>query len=238
VKRKHTNPIIFALDVGSLEEAQWFVDELKDWVWGFKIGKELFTWMGPKVVEMVQAKGGKVFLDLKYHDIPVTVAKASSMATKLRVSMFDLHAFGGLEMMRMAMEASKEVARKDGLPPPAILAVTILTSLREVDLQELGIAKSLEEEVIYLSKLAQMAGLDGVIASPLEIETLRRACGEDIVIVTPGVRPKKSLQHDQARVMSPREAVKAGADFLVIGRPIRDAANPLEATKEILKEIE
>jgi orotidine-5'-phosphate decarboxylase len=238
VKRKYANPIIFALDVGSLDEAQWYVDELKDWVWGFKIGKELFTWMGPKVVEMVQEKGGKVFLDLKYHDIPVTVAKASSMATKLRVSMFDLHAFGGLEMMRMAMDTSKEVAQKGGLPHPTILAVTILTSLRAVDLQELGIARSVEEEVVHLAKLAQKAGLDGVIASPLEIETLRRACGEDIIIVTPGVRAKKSIQHDQARVMTPREAVEAGADFLVIGRPIRDADNPLEATKEILKEIE
>ncbi|MBW2039650.1 MAG: orotidine-5'-phosphate decarboxylase [Deltaproteobacteria bacterium] len=232
-----TNPIIFALDVGTWDEAKRFVEELKEWVWGFKIGKELFTWMGPKVVEMVQEKGGKVFLDLKYHDIPATVARASAMATRLRVAMFNLHTLGGVEMMRMAVEASHELAQKEGLPSPKILGVTVLTSLRAVDLRELGIARSLEEEVVQLAKLAQRVGLDGVIASPQEIRPLREVCGEDIIIVTPGVRPQKSLRHDQARVMTPKEAVKAGADYLVIGRPIRDAADPLEATKEILKEI-
>jgi orotidine-5'-phosphate decarboxylase len=231
------NPIIFALDVGSWTEAQRFVAELRDWVWGFKIGKELFTWMGPKVVDMVRERGGKVFLDLKYHDIPVTVGKASAMATRLGVSIFNLHTLGGLEMMRAAVEASREVAHKEGLPSPTILGVTVLTSLRAGDLQAVGITKPLEEEVVQLASLAQRAGLDGVVASPLEIKLLREACGEDMIIVTPGVRPHEGPHHDQARVMTPHEAVETGADYVVIGRPIRDAADPLKATQEILREI-
>jgi orotidine-5'-phosphate decarboxylase len=231
------NPIIFALDVGSWEEAQRFVEELSDVVWGFKIGKELFTWMGPRIVEMVQEGGSRVFLDLKYHDIPATVTKAAAMATRLRVSMFNLHALGGGEMMRAAVEASHEMAHKEGLPVPMILGVTVLTSLQESDLRQVGITLPLEEEVVRLATLAQGAGLTGVVASPLEIEPLRRACGEDMVIVTPGVRPSQGPRHDQARVMTPAEAIQAGADYLVIGRPIRDADDPLTATREILQEI-
>jgi orotidine-5'-phosphate decarboxylase len=237
LKLRAANPIIFALDVESWDEAQRFVEELRDWVWGFKIGKELFTWMGPKVVDLVQERGGKVFLDLKYHDIPATVARASAMATRLRVSMFNLHALGGLKMMRVAVEASHEVAQKEGLPFPIILGVTVLTSLRAGDLSQVGITKPLEEEVIVLASLAQRAGLDGVVASPLEIKSLREACGEDMVIVTPGVRLHRRPQHDQARVMTPLQAVDAGADYVVIGRPIRDAADPLKTTQEILREI-
>jgi orotidine-5'-phosphate decarboxylase len=237
MKLRAANPIIFALDVGSWDEAQRFVVELREWVWGFKIGKELFTRMGPKVVEMVREKGGNVFLDLKYHDIPATVAKASTMATRLGVSMFNLHALGGLEMMRAAVEASREMARTEGLPSPLILGVTVLTSLREDDLRAVGIARPLEEEVVQLALLAQQAGLDGVVASPLEIKPLREACGADMLIVTPGVRPHDGPQHDQARVMTPNEAVEAGADYVVIGRPIRDAADPLKATQEILQGI-
>jgi orotidine-5'-phosphate decarboxylase len=245
------NPIIFALDVGSWAEAERFVQGLREWVWGFKIGKELFTWMGPKVVEMVQERGSKVFLDLKYHDIPSTVAKAAAMATRLRVSMFNVHALGGTEMMRAAVEASHEAAQKEGQSPPTILGVTVLTSLQARDLRAVGITLPVEEEVVLLASLAQKAGLDGVIASPLEIKPLREACGGDMVIVTPGVRPDKDRQlakpkggprpgpppDDQARVMTPAEAIKAGADYLVIGRPIRDATDPLKATQEIIQEI-
>jgi orotidine-5'-phosphate decarboxylase len=237
VKVRTANPIIFALDVGSWNEAQRFVEELREWVWGFKIGKELFTWMGPKVVELVQERGGKVFLDLKYHDIPATVAKASIMATRLGVSMFNLHTLGGVEMMCAAVEASHEVAHKEGLSSPLILGVTVLTSLREDDLRAVGIAKPLEDEVVQLALLAQQAGLDGVVASPLEIKPLREACGEDMVVVTPGVRPHDGPSHDQARVMTPLEAVEAGADYMVIGRPIREAADPVKATQEILQGI-
>jgi orotidine-5'-phosphate decarboxylase len=231
------NPIIFALDVGSAAEAQRFVEELREWVWGFKIGKELFTWMGPKAVEMVQERGGKVFLDLKYHDIPSTVAKAAAMATRLRVSMFNLHALGGTAMMRAAVEAAHEEAHKEGLLPPLILGVTVLTSLQARDLKTVGIALSVEAEVVQLASLAQQAGLDGVVASPLEIKPLRAACGEDMVIVTPGVRPDKGRSHDQARVMTPAEAIKAGATYVVIGRPIKEAPDPLKATQEILEQI-
>ena len=263
MRARPDNPIIFALDVGTWEEAERFVKELREWVWGFKIGKELFTWMGPKAVEMVQERGGKVFLDLKYHDIPSTVAKAAAMATRLRVSMFNLHALGGMEMMRAAVEASHEAAQKEGQAPPMILGVTVLTSLQPRDLRAVGITLSLEEEVVQLASLAQQAGLDGVVASPLEIKSLREACGRDMVIVTPGVRPDKDRRlakpkggprpgplakpkvtlwsgpppDDQTRVMTPAEAIKAGADYLVIGRPIREAADPLKAAQEILQEI-
>ena len=241
---RKANPIIFALDVGNWTEAERLVDGLRELVWGFKIGKELFTWMGPKVVEMVQERGGKVFLDLKYHDIPSTVAKAAAMATRLRVSMFNLHALGGMEMMRAAVEASHETAQKEGQPPPTILGVTVLTSLQTRDLRTVGITLPVEKEVVQLASLAQQAGLDGVVASPLEIKPLREACGRDMVIVTPGVRPDKGRRlakgpppDDQARVMTPAEAIKAGADYLVIGRPIREAADPLKAAQEILQEI-
>jgi len=237
VTKRPANPIIFALDVGSWNEAQRFVKELRDSVWGFKIGKELFTWMGPKVVEMVQAGGSRVFLDLKYHDIPATVARAAAVATRLKVSMFNLHALGGREMMRAAVEASHETAHKEGLPLPMILGVTVLTSLQEGDLRSVGITLPLEKEVVRLATLAQGAGLSGVVASPLEVEPLRRACGEDMVIVTPGVRPHKGPRHDQVRVMTPTEAIRAGADYLVIGRPIRDAADPQQAAQDILQEI-
>ncbi|HEX9948971.1 MAG TPA: orotidine-5'-phosphate decarboxylase [Thermodesulfobacteriota bacterium] len=241
---RKANPIIFALDVGNWTEAERLVDGLRELVWGFKIGKELFTWMGPKVVEMVQERGGKVFLDLKYHDIPSTVAKAAAMATRLGVAMFNLHALGGMEMMRAAVEASHETAQKEGQPPPTILGVTVLTSLQTRDLRTVGITLPVEKEVVQLASLAQQAGLDGVVASPLEIKPLREACGRDMVIVTPGVRPDKGRRlakgpppDDQARVMTPAEAIKAGADYLVIGRPIREAADPLKAAQEILQEI-
>jgi orotidine-5'-phosphate decarboxylase len=231
------NPIIFALDVESAAEAIRLVDLLREWVWGFKIGKELFTWLGPQAVEMVQERGGKVFLDLKYHDIPSTVAKAAIMATRLGVAMFNLHALGGAEMMRAAVQAAHEEAQKKGLLPPVILGVTVLTSLQAKDLREVGITLPVEAEAVQLALLAQQAGLDGVVASPLEIKPLRNACGEDLVIVTPGVRPEKGRRHDQARVMTPREAIKAGATYVVIGRPIKEAPDPLKATQEILQEI-
>jgi orotidine-5'-phosphate decarboxylase len=151
--------------------------------------------------------------------------------------MFNLHALGGMEMMHAAVEASHETAQKEGQPPPTILGVTVLTSLQPRDLRTVGITLPVEAEVVQLASLAQQAGLDGVVASPLEIKPLREACGRDMVIVTPGVRPDKGRSHDQARVMTPAEAIKAGADYLVIGRPIREAADPLKAAQEILQEI-
>ncbi len=234
---KGENPIIFALDVDGWREAKRFVETLKDWVWGFKIGKELFTSLGPRAVELVQGEGGKVFLDLKYHDIPTTVAKATAVATRLGVAMIDMHTLGGLEMMRAAVEAAYEEAAKGSIPPPLLIGVTILTSLTDDDLRRLGFAQTVDGMVVRLAALAQEAGLNGVVASPQEIKEVRQACGEGLIIVTPGVRPREGVHHDQARVMTPAEAIGAGANFLVIGRPIREAADPLKATQEILREI-
>ena len=188
---------------------------------------------------MINKRGGKVFLDLKYHDIPNTVARAAEVATKLGVYIFDLHTSGGYEMMKAAAEARNKISLDLGLRKPLILGVTLLTSINQEILEkDLGIKRRLEEQVVHLARLAKTAGLDGVVASPREIKGIRKACGEDFIILTPGIRPAGKSFDDQKRIMTPREAIRLGADFLVIGRPIRDAANPVEAAKEILKEME
>ena len=233
-----TNPIIFALDVATAEEARRFVALLKDAVWGFKVGKELFTWMGPDVVRMIQDMGGRVFLDLKYHDIPATVAGASASATRLGVAMFNLHIVGGWDMMQRAMDAVTATAARERMPCPRVLGVTVLTSLRESDLQAVGITRSLEEQAVQLARLAEKAGLDGVVASPKEIQPIREVCGADFLVVTPGVRPEESVRHDQARISTPSQAMAAGASYLVVGRPIRDSSDPVKAVQDILSEIQ
>ncbi len=205
----------------------------------FKIGNQLFTAEGTKVVDMVNKKGGKVFLDLKFHDIPNTVARAAEVATKLGIYIFNVHTSGGYEMMKVAAEASKKISSILGIRKPLILGVTLLTSINQEILEkEIHIKKKLEEQVVHLAKLAKAAGLDGVVASPWEIKEIRKACGEDFVILTPGIRPAGKSSDDQKRVMTPQEAIKLGSDFLVIGRPIRNASNPVEAAKEILREME
>ena len=215
------------------------VEKLGDYVGVFKVGNQLFTAEGAKVVNMINKRGGKVFLDLKYHDIPNTVALAAEVATKLGVYVFNLHTSGGYEMMKAAVEASKEVSLNLGIRKPLILGVTLLTSINQEILEkDLGIKRRLEEQVVHLAKLAKTAGLDGVVASSWEIKEIRKACGENFVILTPGIRPAGKSSDDQKRVMTPREAIKLGADFLVIGRPIRNASNPVEAAKEILNEME
>ncbi len=229
--------IIFALDVGHFEDARRFVLLLKDRVGLFKVGKQLFTHAGPKVVEMIRQKGQRTFLDLKFHDIPNTVAKASQEATTLNVTMFDVHATGGLEMMKAAAQAARTTAKELGIQKPMVLAVTVLTSLDNEALQEVGMGSSVEEQVARLARLAEKGGLDGVVASPQEIQLIRRTCGENLVIVTPGVRPVDSVKDDQKRVMTPREALEAGADYLVIGRPIQHAKDPVEAAERIVEEI-
>ena len=231
-----SNPLIFALDISPGELSRW-LGLLKDWVWGFKVGKELFTEGGPQVVEKIREEGGRVFLDLKYHDIPNTVAGAARAATRLEVEMFDLHALGGQEMMRRAVEACREEAERLGVVPPKVLAVTILTSLRDRDLEEIGIGGRVRDTVARLALLARKAGVDGVVASPQEIEVIRAECGEGFLIVTPGVRPKGMARHDQSRILTPGEAVKAGADFLVVGRPIREAEDPVWMAQAILAEV-
>lgn len=226
--------IIFALDVHDLSEIDRYAEMLTGKVGMFKIGKELFTSCGLEAVRAVQHHGGKVFLDLKYHDIPNTVAKAMVAAARLGVQLTNLHALGGFEMMQTA---ATEVAREFGDQRPRLLAVTILTSSTAETLQRVGIAHPVEEMVVRLATLAREAGMDGVVASPLEIAPIRAACGPDFLIVTPGVRPAFAAVDDQKRIMTPGEAVAAGADYLVIGRPIAKAADPAAAADLIADEI-
>jgi orotidine-5'-phosphate decarboxylase len=218
--------LIFALDVETLEEAGSWVNRLRGQVGLFKIGKQLFTRCGPEVVRLVQSGGADVFLDLKYHDIPNTVAMAGLEALRLGVRMFNVHALGGFEMMaRLVAEVDKACPR--GNPQrPILLAVTILTSSNEETLRGVGIDRPVEVMVPKLARLARDAGMDGVVASPKEVSLIRAACGDDFLIVTPGVRPAFASQDDQKRVMTPGDALRAGADYLVIGRPISAAAAP------------
>ena len=231
--------LVLALDVDDFKKAEELVGKLSDYVGVFKVGSQLFTAEGTKVVNMINERGGKVFLDLKFHDIPNTVARAAEVATKLGAYIFDVHISGGYEMMKAAAEASKKISLSLGVRKPLILGVTLLTSINQEILEkEIGVKKKLEEQVVHLAKLAKAAGLDGIVASSWEIKEIRKACGEDFVILTPGIRPAGKSSDDQKRVMTPREAIKLGADFLVIGRPIRNAANPVEAAKEILRKME
>ncbi len=229
--------IIFALDVEHFHEAQHWVTLLKNRVGIFKVGKQLFTHSGPKVIDMICQKGQKVFLDLKYHDIPNTVAKAGEEATKHQVAMFNLHALGGLEMMRKTVEASRAVSKSLNLSKPIILAVTILTSMDEEGLKEVGVQGPLIEQVGRLALLSKKAGVDGVVASPQEIGIIRQRCGERFLIVTPGIRHPSDKKDDQKRTLTPREAIEAGADYLVIGRPIKQAKDPIEAVQKIVEDI-
>ncbi len=231
--------LVLALDVGDLKSAEELVDKLKDYIGVFKIGSQLFTSEGIKVIEMVNQKGSKVFLDLKFHDIPNTVKGAAESATKLGVYMFNIHASGGYEMMKAAADAARETSIKLGIKKPFVLGVTVLTSINQGVLEkEIGVNKTIKEQVVYLAKLAKSAGLDGVVASAQEIKEIRASCGEDFIILTPGIRPKSNYLDDQKRVMTPKQALMHGADFLVIGRPIRNAKDPVKAAKNILKEME
>ena len=227
--------IIFALDVDGMAEAERWAELLAPHVGMFKVGKQLFTACGPAVVRAILDRGGEVFLDLKYHDIPNTVANASVEAARLGVSLFNLHALGGYEMMARTVEAlDKEI---NGGRRARVLAVTILTSSDEETLRGVGIELPVAEMVVKLALLAKRAGIDGVVASPLEIPLIREACGGDFLIVTPGVRPASASKDDQKRVMTPAEAVKGGASYLVIGRPISAAQEPIKAAEEIIAEI-
>lgn len=226
--------IIFALDVNSLDEISTWAGRLSGKVGMFKVGKELFTSCGPEAVRAVQRQGGKVFLDLKYHDIPTTVAKAMVEAGRLGVDLVNLHALGGAEMMG---EAVKRVKGTYGDRRPKLLAVTILTSSTAATLRQVGITDPVDQMVVRLASLAQEAGMDGVVASPQEIPLIRTACGPDFLIVTPGVRPTFAAADDQKRIMTPGEAVRSGADYLVIGRPIAQAADPVVAAQLIADEI-
>lgn len=226
--------LCLALDVASFDEAKALIDELHAHVGLFKIGKELFTSVGPKIVEYAHSKKSCVFLDLKFHDIPNTVCKASEAAARMGVFMFNVHASGGSDMMKAAVQGIKD----SGNTKTLVLGVTVLTSMNESVLKnEIHVTGNLQDHVIHLAKLAQTSGLSGVVASPQEIKSIRQSCGKDFKIVTPGVRPEWASQDDQKRVMTPREAVQAGADFIVVGRPILKAVNRREAAEKIITEI-
>ena len=214
------------------------VQDLADLIGVFKVGHQLFTAYGPDIVRKIVDRGGRVFLDLKYHDIPNTVAKASIEAVKLGVSMFNVHALGGLSMMQAAAEAARETAAVKNVAVPTILAVTVLTSMDERCLRgELKITRSLPRAVCHYARLAQRAGLHGVVASPQEIKLLRRSIRQPFVVLTPGVRPEWAARDDQKRVMTPGEAVRTGADYIVVGRPILKSRDKRSAVQKILDEI-
>ncbi|MEW6616227.1 MAG: orotidine-5'-phosphate decarboxylase [Thermodesulfobacteriota bacterium] len=235
--RNLKNRIIIALDVDNLQDAKRLVEQLRDYAGVFKVGKQLYTNTGPEVLEIIHKNEGEVFLDLKFHDIPNTVAKAGQEAVKLKVFMYNLHALGGFDMMRMAVDFTKAKAMELNIPKPIVLAVTLLTSLNEKDLREVGIDYSVDEEVLRLAKLSKKAGVDGVVASPREVRIIRENLNEDFLIVTPGIRPNPEIIDDQKRIMTPKEAILAGSDFIVIGRPIIEAADPVESAKGILEDI-
>ncbi|MBW2649237.1 MAG: orotidine-5'-phosphate decarboxylase [Deltaproteobacteria bacterium] len=237
--RNSRDKLIFALDLGEdIDEAIAWVDLLKDHVGMFKVGKEAFTSFGPSVVSKIIKKGGSVFLDLKFHDIPNTVAMASEAAVKLGISMFNIHALGGREMMERAVDSVKNTARVMGVAPPVLLAVTVLTSLDDSNLEEMGFKCSTRELALRLAVSAKNAGVSGVVASAQDVIPIREACGEDFVIVTPGIRlDSKVAGDDQKRVLTPRDTITMGADYIVVGRPIRLADDPVAAADRIAKDI-
>ena len=223
--------IFVALDVETKEKALEIVSDLKGLGACFKIGKQLFTSTGPELVREIVGMGEDVFLDLKYHDIPNTVAKAGVAAAELGVKIFNVHASGGRKMMEAVRSEMDKLQN-----PPLVLAVTILTSLGEDDIREIGFDRTIPEQIAKLAKLAQDSGMDGVVASPLEIELIRETCGKDFKILTPGIRPAFAAVNDQKRIATPAEALRKGADYLVIGRPITAAENRREAFLKILEE--
>lgn len=238
MSRTVDNKLIVALDVETPLRARELFSALRDVAGMFKIGSQLFTAAGPGFVREIVAAGSRVFLDLKFHDIPNTVAAASREAARLGVSIFNVHAAGGSEMMRRTAEAVTEVSEREVLPRPIVIAVTVLTSADAATLDEVGVPFNPQEQVLKLARLAESCGIDGVVASPQEVALLRSAIGRgSFVLVTPGVRPAGATAHDQKRVMTPAEAVRAGADYLVVGRAILEAPDPAAAAQKILEEM-
>ncbi|MFA6130379.1 MAG: orotidine-5'-phosphate decarboxylase [Candidatus Omnitrophota bacterium] len=215
--------IILALDVDTIEEAKRFLDSLYPKISIFKVGSQLFTAYGPKIIEMLHQKGAQVFLDLKYFDIPNTVAKAVAAAVRQRVKMLTLHISGGKEMLEAAVSSAREQAKVSKVTRPLLIGVTVLTSNN---------AKT--EEILALAKMGINCGLDGVVCSALETKKVREEFGDEFIIVTPGIRPKGYSANDQKRVTTAKEAIDAGANYIVVGRPILDAKDPLKAIKDLL----
>jgi orotidine-5'-phosphate decarboxylase len=228
--------LIVALDVDTVEQAVSLAGQLRGLVSGFKVGSRLFTSQGPAVVEDLVARGDRVFLDLKFHDIPHTVAGAVAAATRLGVWMVNVHASGGAAMMRAAKDAADSEASRLSRPAPIVIAVTVLTSFDEPTLAAVGVSSSVTSQVKRLALLAQSAGLDGVVASPHEIGVIREACGAAFTVVTPGIRAAGDDQGDQRRTLSASDALAAGADYLVVGRPIIAAPDPRQAAERLATE--
>jgi orotidine-5'-phosphate decarboxylase len=236
---RDVNRILVALDVATSSEAFALADRLRGAVGGFKIGSQLFTAAGPEIVRRIVAQGDRVFLDLKYHDIPNTVAGAAAAAAELGVWMLNVHASGGRRMLEAARRAVDDAAARTGRPRPLVIAVTVLTSLDAATLDEVGVHRTPLDQVLRLAELTKTAGLDGVVASPQETEAIRKTCGPEFVIVTPGIRggTAQSGPDDQQRTLTPSAAVRAGSSYLVVGRPITGAADPREAAKKIAGEL-
>jgi orotidine-5'-phosphate decarboxylase len=231
--------LLVALDVETGADAIQLAEALRGTVGGFKIGKRLFTAEGPSMVRRLTEQGDRVFLDLKYHDIPNTVGTAVSAATSLGVWMVNVHASGGRRMMEEAADAARTTAARTGRPAPLVIGVTVLTSLNAQALADIGVHEPVMDHVVRLARLAQESGLDGVVASPQETRVIRAQCGDDFVIVTPGIRGGAAAagKDDQERTMAPGEAMAAGSSYLVVGRPITGAPDPRAAAARIGDEI-
>lgn len=235
--RNPTEKLIVALDIANPVENIRLANLLREHVRIFKIGLAAFAAAGEDLVSTIRGMERDVFLDLKLFDIPHQVAGVCREITKMAVKMFTIHLFGGIDMMKKAVETAREEAESLGLKSPLVVGVTVLTSLNESDLHEMGVSRGLREEVLYLSTQAKKAGLDGVVASPHEIEAIKEACGRDFLVIVPGVRVGGASSDDQKRVLTPREAIDRGADYIVVGRPITQAPEPLAAARNLLRDI-
>ncbi len=230
--------ILCAIDTDDLDYASKLAKDLKDHVGGFKLGLEFFTSHGPQGISKIQSIGMPILLDLKFHDIPNTVYGAVRAAARLNVAMMTLHTSGSSDMMRRAVDAASDAAQQFNVPKPQLFGVTVLTSLSDEDLNELGYKQKASDRVRRLAEMAQLCGLSGVVASARELELLQDQRSKDFRLVTPGIRPSWSADaHDQKRTLEPADAVKAGSDYLVVGRPITRAKDPIEAAKRIVQDI-
>ena len=233
------NRLLVALDADSAERALTIAEQVRGLAGGLKVGSRLFTMAGPDLVRRLVDSGARVFLDLKFHDIPNTVAQAVDAAVRTGAWMINVHASGGVPMMEAAARAGGDAAAATGVQPPLVIAVTVLTSMDEETLAQTGVTRPLVDHVLALARMAKSAGLHGVVASPQETAAIRKACGPDFAIVTPGIRGASAGQdkNDQSRTLGPAEAVKAGATYIVVGRPILKAADPAASARSILAEL-
>lgn len=230
--------LIVALDTDNLERVKVLVAQLKNKVDYFKVGLELYTTFGPQVIEWLKSQGCSIFADLKYHDIPNTVSHAALALARQGVDIFDLHLSGGPSMVETTVNQVRQFTKEQEIKTPKILGITVLTSTSEQEYSNQGYSEALTDRVISLAKMGQACGLDGVVASPKEASMIRKACGPDFLIVTPGIRPKWAVSDDQQRITTPGQALDLGANYLVVGRPITKAEHPASAADKILLEME